>query len=74
MEKFPQQISDSVGAQLHGMNSAIVKMKEAEDDRYKYINKRFTDIEKKILDIDKNTKARLKKAKERMLTGIRVRQ
>ena len=25
MEKFLQQISDSVGAQLHGMNSAIVK-------------------------------------------------
>ena len=55
------------------MNSAIVKTKE-EDDRYKRINERFTDIEKKILDIDKNTKARLMKAKERMSTGIRVRQ
>ena len=73
MEKLPQTISDSVGGQLHGMNSAIVKMKE-EDDRYKQINERFTNIEKKILDRDKNTKARLKKARERMLTRIRVRQ
>ena len=31
MEKFLQKISDSVGAQLHGMNSAIVKMKEEDD-------------------------------------------
>ena len=45
MEKFLQKISDSVGAQLHGMNSAIVKIKEEEDDRYKQINERFTDIE-----------------------------
>ena len=74
MEKFRQTISDSVGAQLHGMNSAIVKMKEEEEDRYKQINERFTDIEKKILDIDKNTKARLKRAKQCMLTGIKVRQ
>ena len=44
------------------MNSAIVKVKE-EDDRYQQINARFTNIEKKILDIDKNTKARLKKSK-----------
>ena len=72
MEKLLQKISDSVGAQLHGMNSAIVKMKDEEDDRYKQINERFT--KKKILDIDKNTKARLEKAKERMLTGIRVRE
>ena len=55
------------------MNSAIVR-KEEEHDRYKQINERFMDIDKKILDIDNNTKARLMKAKERMLTGIRVRQ
>ena len=73
MENFLQKISDSVGAQLHGMNSSIVKMKE-EDDRYKQVNERFTNFEKKILDIDKNTKARFKKSRERMLTGIRVRQ
>ena len=32
---------------------------------------RQTEIEKKIFDIDKNMKARVKKAKESMLTGIR---
>ena len=53
MEKFLQQLSDTVGAHFHGMNSAIVKMKEEEDDRHKQINERFTDFEKKILDIDK---------------------
>ena len=52
MEKFQQQISDTVGAQLHAMNSVIVKMKE-DDDRYKQINERFTDIENKIVDIDR---------------------
>ena len=33
-DKFLQTITDSVGTQLHGMNSTIVKMKE-EDDRDK---------------------------------------
>ena len=47
MEKCLQTVSDSVGAQLHGMNSAIVKTKEEGDDRYKQINERFTNIEKK---------------------------
>ena len=51
MEKFLQKITDSVGTQLHGMNSTIVKMKE-EDDRYKQISERITNIEKKILDMD----------------------
>ena len=74
MEKLRQKMSDSVGAQLHGMNSAIEKMKEEEDDRYKQINVRFKGIEKKILDIDKNMKARWNRAKLCMLTGIRVRQ
>ena len=50
-----------------------MKMKEEEDDRYKQINE-SSRIDKKMRDVDKNTKARLKKAKERMLTGIRVRQ
>ena len=63
MEKFPQKISDSVGAQLHGMNSSIVKMKE-EDDRYKQINERFTNVEKKILDIDKKYGSKIEEIKE----------
>ena len=43
MDKFLQQISNSVGAQLHGMNSTIVKVKE-EDDRYKQISERIMNI------------------------------
>ena len=54
MEKFLQKITDSVGAQLHGMNSTIVKMEE-EDDRYKQISERITNVEKRILDMDENT-------------------
>ena len=65
---FLQKISDSVGAQSHGMNSSIEKMKEEGDDRYKQISERFTNIEKKILDMDKNTKGRLKKSRGLMLT------
>ena len=48
---FLQKITDSVGTQLHGMNSTIVKMKE-EDDRYKQISERSTNVEKKILHKD----------------------
>ena len=53
VDKF-LQITSSVGTQLQGMNSSIVKMKE-EDDRYKQFNERITNIEK-ILDMDENTK------------------
>ena len=63
MEKFLQQISDSVGAQLHGMNSSIVKMKEEGDDRYKQINERFTKKEKKILDMDKKYESKIEEIK-----------
>ena len=48
-------------------------MKEG-DDRYKQISERFTNVEEKILDMDKNTKARLKKSRRLMLTGIREKQ
>ena len=58
MEKFLQKITDSVGAQLHGMNSTIVKMKEEGDDRYKQISERITNMEQKILEMDENTKKR----------------
>ena len=50
MDKFLQTITDSVGTQLRGMNSTIVKMKEGEDDRYKQISKRIMNMEKQILD------------------------
>ena len=49
MDKFLQKVTDSVGTQLHGMNSTFVKMKE--DDRYKQISERIMNMEK-ILDID----------------------
>ena len=49
MDKF-LQITSSVGTQIQGMNSSIVKMKE-EDDRYKQFNERITSKEK-ILDMD----------------------
>ena len=51
-DKFLQKITDSVGTQLHGMSSTIVKMKEEEDGRYKHISKRIMNLEKKILDTD----------------------
>ena len=53
MEKF-LQITSSVGNQIQGMNSSIVKMKEEGDDRYKQFNERITNIERKILDMVKN--------------------
>ena len=57
MYKFLQTITDSVGPQLHGMNSTTVKMKE-EDDRYKQIRERIMNMEKKILDIDEECENR----------------
>ena len=51
MEKF-LQITSTVGDQIQGMNSSIVKMKEEGDDRYKQFNERITNIERKILDMD----------------------
>ena len=51
MNKF-LQITSSVGTQIQGMNSSIVKMKEEGDDRYKQFNERITNIEK-ILDMMK---------------------
>ena len=50
MEKF-LQITSSVGTQVQGMNSSIVKIKEEGDDRYKQFNERIMNIEK-ILDMD----------------------
>ena len=55
------------------MNSTIVKMKE-EDDRYRQISERITNIEKKILDMDEKMKTGMKNPEEHMLTRIRVRQ
>ena len=64
MEKFSQKITDSAGAQLHGMNSTIVKMKEEGDDRYKQISERITNMEKKILDMDQKYENRSDEPRE----------
>ena len=57
MEFYSQTITDSVGTQLHGVSSTIVKMKE-EDDRCTQISERVTNIEKRILDIDEKCENR----------------
>ena len=58
MDTFLQTINDSVGSQLHGMNTTIAKMKEEDDDRYKQINERIANVEKKISDIDEKCENR----------------
>ena len=72
MDKF-LQITSSVGTQIQGMNSSIVKMKEEEDDRYKQFNERITNIEKSLTWM-KNTKIEVKKPKENMLIRIKAKQ
>ena len=72
MEKF-LQITSSVGIQLQGMNSSIVKMKEEEDDRYKQFNERITNIEKSLIWM-KNTKIEVKNPKEQMWIRIKAKQ
>ena len=51
VDKLLQTINDSVGSQLNGINTTIAKMKEECDDRYKQINERIANMEKKISDI-----------------------
>ena len=58
MDQFLQTIKDSVGTQLHGMNTIIAKLKEECDDRYKQINERIADMEKKISVIDEKSEKR----------------
>ena len=57
MDKFLQTITDSIGSQLQGVNSTIVKMKEEEDDRYKQISERIMNM-KTNLDIDEKCENR----------------
>ena len=51
LEKF-LQVTSTVGNQIQGMTTSIVKMKEEGDDRYKQFNERIMNIERKILDMD----------------------
>ena len=57
MDTFLQTITDSVGTQLHGMNSTIAKMKE-EDGRYKQIIEKIMNMQKKIPGIDEKCENR----------------
>ena len=59
LEKF-MKITNTVGNQIHGMNSSIVKlqetsekMKEEGENKFNKIDERFMVMEKKILDMDK---------------------
>ena len=58
LEKF-MLVTNTVGSQIQGMNSSIVKMqemsekmKEEGEDRHKQFNTRITNMERKILDMD----------------------
>ena len=59
LERF-MMITNTVGNQINGMNSSIVKlqetnekMKEEGENKFNKIDERFMDMEKKILDLDK---------------------
>ena len=52
MDSFPQTITNSVGTQLGGVNSTMEKMKEEGEERYKQINERIANMEKKFSMID----------------------
>ena len=58
MDNFLQRINESDGTQLNGMNTTIAKMKDEGDDRYKQINERIANMEKKISDIDEKCEKR----------------
>ena len=65
------EITNTVGNQINGMNSSIMKlqetnekMKEEGENKFKKIDERFMDMEKKILDLDK-----IRKPKRRQQAG-----
>ena len=70
LEKF-MKITNTVGNQIHGMNSSIAKlqetnkkMKEDGENKFNKINERFMDMEKKILDLDKKYENRSEENKQ----------
>ena len=72
LEKF-MMITNTVGNQIHGMNSSIMKlqetnekMKDEGENKFNQIDERFMDMEKKILDMDKNMGAEAKKTSRNM--------
>ena len=64
MERF-MFMTNSVGTQIQGMNSSIVKlhetnekMKEEGENKFNKIDERFKDMEKRMMDLDKKYKNR----------------
>ena len=53
-----QTVDDSVGSQLHGMNTTTAKMKEEGDDRHKQIKEIIANMEKTISDMGETYKNR----------------
>ena len=71
LEKFIM-ITNTVGDQLNGMNSSIVKlqetdekMKEEGENKFNKIDERIMDMEKKILDLDKKYENRSEDNKQK---------
>ena len=71
MDKYLQTIKDSVGTQLHGRNTTTAKMKDG-DDRYKQINERIANMEKRISVIDEKMKIEMTNPTEPMTTRIKA--
>ena len=70
LERF-MMIPNTVGNQIHGMNSSIVKLKETNEkmkeegeNKFNKIDERFMDMEKKILDLDKKYENRTEDNKQ----------
>ena len=63
LERF-MMITNTVGNQINGMNSSIVKLQETNEkmtegeNKFNKIDERFMDMEKKILDLDKKCENR----------------
>ena len=69
LEKF-MKITNTVGTQIQGMNSSIVKLQETNEkmkegeNKFNRIDEGFMDMEKKILDLDKKYENRSEENKQ----------
>ena len=51
-----------------------MKNERRREDRYNQFNERITNVERKILDMDENTKTEVKRTKKNMLVRIKEKQ
>ena len=70
LERF-MLITNTVGTQIQGINSSIVKLQETNEkmkgeNKFNQFDGRIMDMEKKILDMDKNTSTEAKIASRNM--------